>query len=654
MKKLIVKILGSALVLTSACALAACGDNVDLKTGATVSLTVETEATDVTIASTYGTVTGEGNAYTVTLDIKKDFTVTASAKGYKTVNLNVSVADIADGSHEATIVLNELLKKNVAITVEGITDDVAITCDGVTFTAKSGTYQADLSEESLAKGITATAVGAAPYTFTFTDEEMKGSYLQKEIFLIGENERLLEIMGYALEGVLLDAELNFIPYSTITTLTPNYGERVVGARVVLDEAYSGSLTFFRSMNEVLARVEVSADMTQYDNVVEVETGNSDWYSNEIYISDLIDDGTGYDPNQRIDGTLWIETETELRKAYVQTNWNGESQHYYISARSDENVNAIWLFSGEKGSEEKKKIDYNGQTSIALADFASATLDISFVLYDQVFKEISTEYESVTFPHNSEVEYPVVNGVIESLPGYSMWDNVELSHGVYAYSRFEEIVKVGDAWCYLLEFSADAKYSFTLKDKNGNPVTGATINVGSEESPEYPFTEEGNGVYSLTASSTNHYYAKITVGGSEGYYSIPIDPTDSMWTRDGRNLSTEITLRSENVAGLLLDFGRFQGRFWGTISVSIVDDTTGATIKKVPNGSFRYYLRADIDATVTFKVVFRYYDYTTDGKDANEQITRETLVTFNVAEYARIAGVSEVQPPNVESDPFYNW
>lgn len=623
MKKLAVKIVCAFLFVLSAALLAACGETVSLKDGAVVNLSVQTEAETFEVVSTYGTVEGSGKAYTITVDVKKDFTISVSAKGLKTQTVPVTVADLVSGRCEKSVDLKDELTKEVGITVSGDVENISVTCDGVELALKRGEYTGMLTPTQIKKGITVSADNAVSRTVTFTDEQMESSYLKADTFLVKTGNKAIELRGHMDGKILVDAEHHLISLKPVYEQNQYGGRDFVGGTVVLNGDYEGSLYFKEAYgtpeNDVV--IEIEKDIPVYGTVIEL--------TEESYVSsqfvklknfDLVSDFTD---NSYY---LYLETEadgiTQLSECYVSYRFDGAEQYYGIDI--PENTVAIWDIT----ESSVKRALYQGGESFDCSSLQPEEFDPYFCLYDELRHIVRTDIDTVyyydeTNPsddwESAHKPVPLTEGFAPYNLAYEHRYSVKVEEGVDTWNYKDcslidnNYRLIHGKWCVYLRYNDKIIYKINLRDKEGNPVTGALFaeNYGNLTQSDYksPLQEITAGVYEYSTDWMVHwnnigqYYVKY--GDKIESVVIDFDVTNGLWTGSGNTFEYVLTLADPQTAGFYLQvYYHSEGSLNGYVTYSYTVLTEGVELSKVDYlnyGNDGRYVFAPYNVPIQIKV-----------------------------------------------------
>ncbi|MGN0822310.1 MAG: hypothetical protein ACI4NG_00900 [Candidatus Gallimonas sp.] len=449
MKKLF-RIIGATLALSSVCALAACGDQVDLDSGATVALNVTTEAAELEVVSTYGTVSGGGNRYTVSVAKKKSFVISVSADGYRTLNVPVTVADLKTGSCEKNVELKDAIGKGIEITVSGQTENAAVACGEKTFVRKSGKFVAELSEEELRQGISVTADGAEPYSLTLTEEELSASYYSTDVYLVQTGYKLVEIRGNAGSYYALDEQGDFLAMSATSS----------GGRISVEADFSGTI-FLCQNTQVVQTVFVTPQTPVYGTSVFVGEQDNQALRASVY---------GAPEDSDSDYIYYAESETAVSRIWSNLSYGGggKEQVLYLDSIPKD---AAWIWRIKQGVAERAAF----QANVNWSDFSPRTPEVQILIWDEIVGAPTENVTAVscngtTLSALGEGKYSLgLNGLGDSV-GVSLADEGErwLSADDYA-------VKEGETWVFRVRCNRRVRYRLRVTGVTGGSVVwkGAT-------------------------------------------------------------------------------------------------------------------------------------------------------------------------------------
>ena len=329
------------LLLLGAALGTACADLPDLSGGATVYLTVETEAETFEVSASYGTVEGSGTQYTVTLEEKRPVLITVSAAGYETENLPVRVSDLVTGSHRATVSFGKPRLLDVTIRVSGARETAEVRVGSVPLGQKTdGTFFGAFSAAELEQGISVSADGMCERTLIPSEEELASKRLYSAaVTLVPEGKRLIEFVfdDPVYEWFAVDAKN---AYQQMQWSRTGNGAR---AAYVVDQSYSGKIFFYDQDLSVVAQSEI--------------TPSSEAYGTEILFGIQASPRqlTGLDPEGPLSGMrIWAENpDGTLRDTSLQ--WSGGECVLW-----EKDLAAVWFFS-ERGDRAYRVPAGNGET-----------------------------------------------------------------------------------------------------------------------------------------------------------------------------------------------------------------------------------------------------------------------------------------------------
>lgn len=586
------KILAVLLACIAALTAAACTGGVDLETGAVISLNVQTQAAEVTVASSYGAVSGGGYEYTITLDKKKDVTVTVSADGYKTENVVVTVADMAEENCEKTVALTKPLGKFVRFSVKGITKNVSVVCGGKAFEKKGGLYSAEVTEEELRSGVKVSADGAEDYLYIPDAEDAEGNYILKSVYLVAEGKRLLELYSreYMYEYYAVDGEENFIPLLKFTDA------EVYSARIVTDKTYEGTIAVYRGQWDAdpVAAFSVTEESPVYGNVVFADGEGKDSIRYELYGAQ----------NANPD-LFYLEKDGNLERTYLQQSADyGYWEVYAVDAER------LWYIDESGGT--AKYVDLGYGVTLDFADFEEETLDFSYVVYDEVLRRVMTEVTEILWrKQGGEFQTAEVHDGVFSIEGttdeYYEFRSVGNDR---CWSAYDYRI-AGGKLCKAVHLWEPAEFRLKVYDENGLPVTGANVSAGFGS-----FTEsDTEGVYTGSFENTPWGTAvNVLTGGMTKSVYLP----ESAWTADSSERTFTAEVRLRKYTGFLLNMRIMPSRMEvsysgeGEVSVNEINE-------------YLYHVRAPIGATFTLKITY-VKDYTSTGMPIEGNFSKEISVT----------------------------
>ncbi|MCI8342965.1 MAG: hypothetical protein HFE25_00700 [Clostridia bacterium] len=643
MRKLAIKIACALLFALSCALLAACGDAVSLKEGAVVRLNVVTEAETFDVNTSYGRLEGAGKTYTVTVDVKKDFSISVSSHGLKTQTVPVTVADLASGSCEKSVELKEELEKEVSITVSGNVENVVVACDGVNLPLKRGAYTGLLTRTQLKKGVTVNADGAIENTVTFTDEQLEGSFLKAEAFLVKNGYKTVDVHGNMESKYLIDGEDRLIDTVPIYLPSVYGGNEFSGLRAILPADFEGKL-YLREIDRIdVASFEIEKNLPAYGTLIEFEGFHPDEQYKEVILKNF-SPLSGFEGNAEY---VYVEI-IEGDRTYLEKQWvyrsNYDNIYYY--ALFPKNVVAMWQIAESTAT----CIQYDGGISLDCNQMQVVDFDSYLCLYNNVFNEVRTDIDAL---YLSEYEYdggnfteiyrpiPAIDGVFPYSKDvqfvYVKLDdpyNPETPYYKYLYIDNDEpahYINVGGKWCIPVPYYDEVIYRITLKDEAGNLVKGAkfadNLDDFFESSYSSIMSEVSPGIYEYGISSyTEERYFYVQYGKTTECVCIDFDPDCGIWKRTGNLMEGSITVRKPQSIGFYFDADMYDTGS-SNVSYSYSYEAVDENVKLSPLAldSFRYgvYVWTSYGSTVRIKVTVKIRNNYSD-----EVATYEEIVTVD--------------------------
>ncbi len=587
MKKLF-RIIGATLALSSVCALAACGDQVDLDSGATVALNVTTEAAELEVVSTYGTVSGGGKRYTVSVAKKKSFIISVSADGYRTLNVPVTVADLKTGSCEKNVELKDAIGKGIEITVSGQTENAAVACGEKTFVRKSGKFVAELSEEELRQGISVTADGAEPYSLTLTEEELSASYYSTDVYLVQTGYKLVEIRGNVGSYYALDEQGDFLAMSATSSV----------GRISVEADFSGTI-FLCQGTQIMQTVSVTPDTPVYGTSVSFGEMDDQTLRASVY---------GAPEDSDSEYTYYAESETAVSRIQFYLSYGGDGKErvlYLDSVPKD----AAWIWRIKQGVAERAAF----QANMNWSDFTIRTPEVQILIWDEI---VGAPTENVTEVSCNGATLSPVGAVGEgkySLGLNGLGDRVGVSledEGWRWLSADDYAVKEGETWVFRVRCNRSVRYRLTVTGvtegeaylKGASGSTGCTIAGGV-----YEFNSESvMGVVSVT----------VFANGKIMQTAVDFSLTDA--EKSAKFCERTIAFASTESFGFVL---YVQSPYGG---VKATTSDADATVHRIDYG-YSFYVRAPYaNGSVALTVTYR------TSYDSVREESRTVTVSFEDA------------------------
>ena len=643
-KKLLAFFSAALLLLFAGC------DYVDLKSGATVFLTVETTVAEYSVDSSYGEVSGSSGNFTISVPDKRDFLISVSAEGYATASLPVTVADLKSGSYEKTLHFGDALKKELSVEFSGVKSGCKLIAGEKEFTGKGSKVTAEFTREELARGITATAEGAEPKKITFTQAQLESSYLSASVRLVEEGYKLITVKNADSQTFALDDENNLLPIEIENYNDyDEYGHYVYMSTgyLSLPLSYTGVIRMRKVYNVSTLRISVVPSSDPYDSRYEYDYdfGDSSYNTGSVY-TQLVTGFADTDFNSYDYGyNFYFETETaittawgnygdywdnfgnNLGKKYTLTSWIPEgdtpAKVYFISNTVDENY---------VSTEHWSVADY--KEGLRLSDFKECSPIVAQygMIKDRTFGGLYTD--SCYWRHWSSNSRTSV--VFDKNGKFPLRSNEELfanlgEYGTYIGSDYNmPYLKTGGAWCRNYYIEGYVTYRLTVKGEDGKLITGAEVTC-----KDIPFEEVGGGVYLLEYNSLASGKFEVVKNGVTFYGEASADPADnSFWTRaqSGREVRGELIVTRKVMLVIALS------RSWNSgdpsiSNVSISDVKSGCKLTKILNDySMVYYLLEAEAGEITFTVSYRYRSgMNWDYGDINSYVSESRRITVTLDE-----------------------
>ncbi|PWM74760.1 MAG: hypothetical protein DBX59_03180 [Bacillota bacterium] len=565
----------AAVLLALACVFAGCAGGVDLETGAKIVLKIETTAEHYEVSATYGTVQLNDGGCEILLDCKKNVFVTVSAENYRSANVRVTVAQLADGEHEQTVRLTDKIGKNLQISVSGITKGLRGECGGKAFEARNSILYGEFSEEELLDGVTITADGAEPCVYAFRPEQIRYQTIMAEVRLVPEGKRLVRPFVWD-DYYATDAYGRYLPTN--------------GSDVVLDKSYRGTVyvwsTYFdmgKPTTSPPTRYDIDENTPAYPAISTYGTAT---YREKYRI-------TGVNEEQceawEFAECIYYETDGQLYKS----DFEYERDDFAVDT-----VNAVvekfWLIDFEENSFRSAVPDANRE--VRFSDFLPEPCEPAYMLYDAYLDKLIVDTRDVQIKYYSGLEtvqktVTMREGVIDKADvGMRFLHWVSFDGGTWAECSVRYYcVKKGDKICMVLDFLMPLTYEMSLADERGAAVSGAVLEgVNAEE------TDRGRYAFTVGYRETR----LIRVITQETAYFVRVDSEDRVWTFDeaARKFSAKITLYDTGGFLMLLNFRPEQ--------LKIECDDPAFSFHKIEQNL--YYVHAPM--TGEAEVAFSVFDY----------------------------------------------
>lgn len=570
------------LLLCAICAaslFAACAKVVDLNGSAVVDLEIVTDAEDVEVFSSRGELSGEGNHYTVTVHPLNDFLITVGAKGYKTVNVPVTVADLASGRCEKKAILTEKNLVRVSMYVSGYGSNAKASCDGEELKRDGKYFEGTFESLRLEKGIVVSADGAETRTIFLTEEQLSAYYVNLPVYLVQSGKKLVEIETEQRDGVygsffFIDKTGKFVE----STLLESFEEKKTWG-VVLDKDYDGDITYTANYPNYMLNIDLPDEIPVYGCRTTMKLSLT-------YSIDLMN--ISAEEFEKYSGSFYAEAGDTLISVNGDFNRNEKVCHFFFSSNAP--VSAIYLIDKENGNYLRVAAEYG----VAYFDEATqGNIGNYAYAYDEDFASVILS-DKIRRGSLTGEEIPLINGVFQFERGESYYVESYRSQGLFLPKYF----RIDGKWCRVVEFSMETEFRLKLYYPDGRPVTGAVVKFASGS--DTVLTETKTGIYSITSIGVFNSQFKITT--SDGVYYVYADFSSADREADfqARTL-TETAVLYEN-AGISLHVS-------APIGGARVSLKTAGECNKTGSGN-SYYLYVPQTGTLTLEI--KYYEY--DGEE----------------------------------------
>ena len=625
-KKLLAFFSAALLLLFAGC------DYVDLKSGASVSLTVETVVAQYSVDSSYGEVSGGNGSYTISVPDKRDFLISVSAEGYTTATVPVTVADLASGSCEKTVHFGDALNKELTVDFSGVTDGCKILAGEKEFTGKGSKVTAELTREELERGITATAEGAEPKKITFTKSQLDSSYLSASVRLVETGNKLVTVHNADTMTFALDDEDKLLPLEIESEdRYDEFGYRTYyTGYLTLPLSYMGTIRMRKVYDATTLRISVAPSSEPYDsrNEYDFDLDNDYNHANTEYVS--LEVGFTQSEVNDYNNSIYVETETVVLRAYLNRQWDYSGFDYVeysaltFNKPLGDTVKKLYLI--------KEDWDSNLQMNVrqwSCADYSKTLRPADFktcdpitpeygVIEDRTFGGVYTDstywqyWDYENHPEHPEQKQYVEfdeNGKFTLRDGANLYADI-VEYGAYVSTDYEILCKkVDGAWCQNYRIEGYVSYRITVKDEDGNPITGAEVKSKGGNI----FQEIGGGVYLLKNDSLGSSKLEVIKDGVTLYGEVSTDPADdSFWTKadSGREVRGELIAKRKALLVIALSYRQdINDNSYNTLSISNVSVSnigSGCKLTKIlsEHSMVYYLLEAEAD-NISFTVSYRY-------------------------------------------------
>lgn len=646
-RKLLAIFSAALLLLFAGC------DYVDLRSGATVFLTVETTVAEYSVDSSYGEVTGESGNFTVSVADKRDFLISVSAEGYATATVPVTVADLKSGSCEKTVYFGDTTYKELTVEFSGVTSGCKLIAGEKEFTGTGTKIIAQLTREELARGVTATAEGAEPRTLTFRESQLWSPYLSASVRLVEEGHKLVSVTNADTRMFALDSENNLLPLDVESGYGyDEYGDYSYSSvgYLTLPLSYTGTIRMRSVDNTATLYISVLSSSDPYDSRnkynFNLNSSYNDGTVNEILITDFAE--TDFDPDSRYNFYLETETAIVIAHNFYGDCWDSNGMHlgkkYYLSS---------WIPEGETPTKvyfagytyEYVDGNYTPTEYWSVADYREGIRFSDFtecepfsaeygVIEDRTFGGLYTDgayWKNWTGDSQTQVmfdgdgKFPLQSNAQLYAHFGENWIYISSGGGTALYK------KAGGVWCRPYFLDGYVTYRLTVKDEDGNPILGAEV----KNNGKLTFEEVGDGVYLIEHTSLGSgRFEVVTADGKILFGEASVNPADNgFWTRaaSGREVRGELVVMRKAV--LVIAFGLSWSAGASSIgSVGVSDVSSGCKLTKILSayGTFYYLLEAEAE-DICFTVSYR--RYSTDmnwgyGDPTYVSESRRIAVTLN--------------------------
>ena len=610
MKNKAVSALAACCAALCAFALAGCAGGIDLESGAIVVLNVHTEAPAYVVTSTYGAVSREGEACVVTLERKRDILVTVSAENYKTVNLRISAAQMADGKYEEDVYLRDKTGKLVRITLTGSARNAKAVCAGGELKKEGNVLSGEFPAEDLAEGILVTADGAEPFLWRIDTADLSAATLERNIDLIPEGKRALE--SGAFDTFAADKD------GRILARADTNGD------LLLDKSFTGEAYIYElgAWNEAPRRVVVTKDSPAYMN-----EGANAW---SYRIEGVSDETAAQWRKQDYSNGLFAESGGEIR--LVTDFLNAADGVVKIAARENK-AERFWIIDTERQIYRCAAPDCEGR--LRFADFTDGAQSPDYLLYDKnagrILEKTGTVWLYCGYGEGSAV--PVNGGAVAAADfdkgkeEGEYLDFVSFSEGGEKYDAWLrwEFMIVGGKLYSVIDVSVPVHCEISLAEASGAPVTGAATAVWSG----FSFTELGGGSYRIDAA-LSALREPVRIETANAAFWLYFDAPSEGWRFDeeARVFRAAFTLPERAGFCLALHFYPLE-----ILEISCEDPDFAV----YDMGNREYYVNAPVAGSA--EITIRYVDtYLPDGTPRVQTIVK----TLNTGEILLSGGMAQIE------------
>ena len=572
----------------------ACAKGVDLNGSAVVDLEIVTEAEEVEVFSSQGELSGEGKHYTVTVQPLRDFLITVGAKGYRTINVPVTVADLASGRCEKKAVLSEKSLITVSMQVSGYGSNRKVFCDGEELSGDGMYFEGSFESTRLEKGVVVSADGAEERIVFLTEDQLSLNYVNFSVYLVQSGKKLVEIekeyenlnaygesnyfiddVGKIVESVVVESDESKIVYGVIT-----------------DKNYKGDLIYVKSFPLNTMYIDLPDEIPVYGCRVPIKVS----LSRSI---DLVNISS--DEFEEYGGSFYAETGDTLISVNGKFSLYDDVCYFFFSA--DAPISAIYLLNRESGDYLRAAVEYG----VAYFDEATqGNIGNYAYAYDEDFASVILSGKIRRGSLTGE-EIPLINGVFQFEQGENYYADGYRWKGQFLKKYF----RIDGKWCNVVEFSEEAEYRLKLFYPDGRAVTGATVKRAGRD--DIVIAESEPGIYSK--SSLGVFSSCFKIETADGNYYIYADFASNDCTTDLQARMVTKTAVLYEKAGISLFVS-------APNSVRVSLKTAGECNMVDRGNSFYLY----VPQTGTLMLEIKYYE-----SDGDESIPVSIVKSFDIEE-----------------------
>ncbi len=585
-----------------------------LTDGAVVTVTVETDAPDYALSSSYGEVRETGkDRFSVKVPTLRDFLVTVSADGYDTINVYFSVDDLLSGNTARHAVLRTATLHTVELLVKGTNSHAAAVCDGTPLRASGGMFTGEFPASALEQGITVTADGAEPCTVRFSEEALKNIFLQRELYLVPKDHKLVEIFveNSASSFFAVDREGFYLPSEEDAQLSGT--TRGVLYRIAVPIGYGGTVRLrpYSCVTEDSGYfVEVDGAATAYSekNCFRIGTDTDDilFQMSYSFFMGCVQSDRG-NPFEN----LWVETDRYLAPLpkLPDTAFSYVSgERYVITVRAQREMQLRRIYINDPFGENALAIDLENYRGTVIGEDETGAVGSRIDASRRrciVVDSITGEPYAGTVVYRNGTENEIVS-TGKPFPWREEFRPDEETCNLYCKAGTLENVTAldlyavhGEAYDLVFTVRGEAEYELTLLN-DGVALTGAqVVPIFQGNGVALTCIETAPGVYS---GEQGIPYGYLVTAGETTY---TIAPAASRWQQTGRKFSAVYDLAERQGTILLLTYGG-QGRLFTSLrSLDYAD--FGGQLVRLPINERMLYLLVSYRDRIVVEVEYELYE-----------------------------------------------